>query len=234
MTESGTLNWRLTLSIVIEENYCQLTYLHCMPLVSMANRRSDRRTILTEAADRLVYRRGYCQTTLSDIAKEADIPLGNVYYYFKTKDDIGHALIDHRATFYRGLLALWNKLPDPKERVAFFLQSMIDNRETLTQSGCAIGSLCQELHKEGGPLADGATRLFAEILDWLEAQFQLLDKGRESRQLAVHVVAVLQGAILLSHTFKSPEPIEDEAQRLKDQLFADFKKNDNGKFQGYL
>lgn len=191
----------------------------------MANRRSNRRTILTEAADRLVYRRGYCQTTLSDIAKEADIPLGNVYYYFKTKDDIGHALIDRRAAFYRELFALWNKLPDPKERIASFLQSMIDNREMLTQSGCAIGSLCQELHKEGGPLANDATRLFAEILDWLEAQFQLLGKESESRRLAVHVVAVLQGAILLSHTFKTPEPIVDETGRLKEQLFADFKEN---------
>ncbi len=175
--------------------------------------------MLTEAADRLVHRQGYCETTLSDIAKEANIPLGNVYYFFKTKDDIGRALIDHRASFYIGLLDSWNQLPDPKARILAFLQSMIDNRDMLTQSGCNIGSLCHELHKGGGPLAKKATALFATVIDWLEQQFRLLGHKEQSHHLAVHVVSVLQGAILLSYTFKTVDPIVQEVAGLKKRLF---------------
>ena len=49
---------------------------------------SDKRTRLIEAADKLVQLQGFSQTTLADIAKKADVPLGNVYYYFKTKEEI--------------------------------------------------------------------------------------------------------------------------------------------------
>jgi AcrR family transcriptional regulator len=35
-----------------------------------------------------MYRQGASATTLADVAQAADVPLGNVYYYFKTKDDL--------------------------------------------------------------------------------------------------------------------------------------------------
>jgi hypothetical protein len=43
---------------------------------------------LIAAAYALVYRRGVARTSLADIAQAADVPVGDVYYYFKTKDDI--------------------------------------------------------------------------------------------------------------------------------------------------
>jgi len=71
----------------------------------MIIKETNKRSRLLEAANKLVHAQGFNQTTLADIAREAEVPLGNVYYYFKTKEDIGHALIEHRANFYRGLTA---------------------------------------------------------------------------------------------------------------------------------
>ena len=65
----------------------------------MENSGSNKRVRLLEAANKLVHAQGFNQTTLADIARAAEVPLGNVYYYFKTKDDIGSALIEHRAEF---------------------------------------------------------------------------------------------------------------------------------------
>lgn len=181
----------------------------------MRNSETSKRSRLLEAANKLVHQQGFNQTTLADIAEEAKVPLGNMYYYFKTKEEIGQALIDYRANFYGDLLASWNQQPDPRQRIFAFIQMILDNREMLTQSGCPIGSLCQELHKEGGPLADKAASMFTAILAWLEEQFHLLGRGKESSDHALHVVSVLQGATLLSHTFKSPDPILRETARLK-------------------
>ena len=83
------------------------------------------------------------------------------------------------------------------------------------QSGCPIGSLCQELHKEGGPLAEGAAGMFAAILTWLAEQFRLLGKKNESSGLALHLLCALQGASLLTHTFKDTKLIVRETTRLK-------------------
>jgi len=48
----------------------------------------DKRARLVDGACRAFYEQGVEHTTLADIARIADVPLGNVYYYFKTKDDL--------------------------------------------------------------------------------------------------------------------------------------------------
>ncbi len=186
----------------------------------MEIRNADKRTRLIEAANNLIHRQGFNQTTLADIARESEVPLGNVYYYFKTKEELGSALIEHRADFYRGVIESWNKLPDPKQRILALIQMVSDERETLARSGCPIGSLCQELHKDGGPLAEKSASLMAAMLSWTEQQFRLLGKEKESPDLALHLVSVLQGASLLTHTFRQPDLIARETARLKEWVNA--------------
>ena len=181
----------------------------------MEHKESKKRSRLLEAANKLVHQQGFNQTTLADIAQEADVPLGNVYYYFKTKEDIGQALIEHRSNFYGGLIAAWDKLPEPRTRILALIQEVESQREDLAASGCPIGSLCQELHKDGGILAEKASTLMAALLSWTERQFRLLGKGTEATDLALHLVTVLQGASLLTHTFGQPELILRETSRLR-------------------
>ena len=181
----------------------------------MPTTHAGKRSRLVEAAESLVHRQGFNRTTLADIAKKAKVPLGNVYYYFKSKDEIGQALIEQRTDFYRALITGWDELTDPRKRILSFIQMVADNREVLTRSGCPIGSLCQELHKEGGPLAERASGMFAAILTWLTEQFRLLGKKNESSGLALHLLSALQGASLLTHAFKDPKLIARETTRLK-------------------
>ena len=176
----------------------------------------DKRARLIEVADTLVSQQGFNQTTLADIAAAAKMRLGNVYYYFRTKNQIGTALIEQRSRAYQALRENWDRLPGPKERLYAFIQMTTDSREYLTLNGCPIGSLCQELHKGGGLLADNAAGMFAEFLAWLETQFRLLGKGDESAELAVHVMSVLQGTTLLANSFKNTDYIVNEANRLRE------------------
>ncbi len=175
----------------------------------------DKRSRLIEAADVLVHRQGFNQTTLADIAKEAKVPLGNVYYYFKTKDELGDALIEERSRAYQTLREEWDLKPDPKARLNAFIQMTLDNRQVLARSGCPIGSLCEELHKDRGALANRASMLFEAFLGWLEEQFRALGQGRESATDAIHLLSALQGATLLAHSFGTTSYIEREAARLK-------------------
>ena len=186
----------------------------------MPKRKADLRTRLLQAAEKTTYRYGFGNTAIADIAKEARIPLGNVYYYFKTKDEIGAAIISLRLARFRKLLQEFQKAPDPKERLCAFVQTKIKNRETLAHNGCPVGTLCSELRKLGGAPAHKATALFAEALAWMEAQFRALGKGGESRSLAVHLLSATQGASLLGHTLQDPELIAIEAARLKEWIRA--------------
>lgn len=178
------------------------------------NSKIDKRTRLLDAANKLVQQQGFNQTTLADIAQESSVPLGNVYYYYKTKDDIGLALIEHRTECIRGQFSEWDKLPEPRKRILAAIKAVADNRENLAQSGCPIGSLCQELQKNDGPLADKAAGMFTVLLGWLEAQFRLLGMGKESSDHALHLVSALQGASLLTNAFNDPTLMLRETARL--------------------
>ena len=184
----------------------------------MLKTKADNRTRLLHAAEKVTYRYGFGPAAIADIAKEARVPLGNVYYYFKTKDEIGGAIIDLRVERFRKLLQELDKAPSPKERLCSFVQIKIKNREGLARNGCPVGTLCSELQKHGGPAAKKSRVLFAAALSWMEAQFKALGKGSKSRPLAVHLLSVTQGVSLLAHTFHNPAMIEMEAARLKDWI----------------
>ena len=147
-------------------------------------------------------------------AKKSRVPLGNVYYYFKSKDDLGHALIEHRVDYYQSQIGEWDKLPDARARILASIKSAAAMREMIAQSGCPIGSLCQELHKDGGPLADKAAETFAVFLEWLETQFRLLGMKKESSGHALHLLSALQGASLLTNAFNDPTLMLRETARL--------------------
>jgi len=186
----------------------------------MPKKKADSRTRLVQAAEKVTYRYGYGGAALADIAKEARVPLGNVYYYFKTKDDIGEAIIDQRVSRFRKLLQELDKASSPKERLCGFVQIKIKNREGLARGGCPVGTLCSELQKHGGAVAKRSTVLFAEALSWMEKQFLALGKGDDSRGLAVHLLSATQGVSVLAHTFQDPGMIETEAARLKEWIRA--------------
>lgn len=185
---------------------------------TMPQRPTDKRDRLIQTAVTLVYQQGFHQTTLAQIAQHAQVPLGTVYYFFKTKEALGDALVERYLREYRERCQQWDQDPDPKARLEAFLQMMLEYAPQLAQSGCWVGTLCGELHKQGGPLAQHATRVFEELLTWLTAQFRALGRGDESTDLAIHLLSAVEGAALLTQSFRTPDYFVREAQRLKDWL----------------
>ena len=187
----------------------------------MSIKSANKRDRLIEAADKLVYLHGFNETTLADIAVRAGIPLGNLYYYFKTKEELGAAIIERRAKYYSDLAAEWSKQADPKKRLAAFIDYVEGRREYLSRSGCPIGSLSQELHKgDAGFLAEQSAVIFSEQLKWLRGQFSALGCKDASEGHAFHLLSVLQGAALLTNAFGNPELIQHEAARIKEWIQA--------------
>ena len=65
-----------------------------------------------------MYRQGVARTTLADIAQAADVPVGNVYYYFKTKDDIIAAVVEaHQDRLRASFADLERRHSSPKARL---------------------------------------------------------------------------------------------------------------------
>lgn len=181
-------------------------------------RKTDKRVRLIEAAKVLIHQKGFNQTTLADIAQEADVPLGNVYYYFKTKEAIGEAVIEKRAAEYSEFFSKLDEATDPKARLISLLQFTTEDLELIGRYGCPVGGLCQELGKQGGTLADQAAKLLHDLLAWAEAQFRSLGFGEKSADFALNLVSNIQGIYLLTHTFKDPKLALRQAKALQEWL----------------
>lgn len=186
----------------------------------MPQTKADSRTRLLQAAEKTTYLYGFGSASIADIAKEAKIPLGNVYYYYKTKDDIGGAIVALRVSRFKKLLQELDKASSPKERLCGFVDIKIKNREALARGGCPVGTLSSELQKYGGSAAKKSQALFAEALAWMEKQFEAIGKGTDCPGLAVHLLSATQGVSVLAHTFHDPNMITAEAERLKQWIKA--------------
>src|SRR5262249_24010090 len=49
---------------------------------------------ILDAAGRLIHLQGYHCTSLDDVLRESGVGKGNFYYYFKSKEELGYAIID--------------------------------------------------------------------------------------------------------------------------------------------
>src|SRR5260370_21059166 len=97
----------------------------------MQKNKTDKRSRLIQTAAKLAHRQGFRKTTLADIAGEAQVPLGNVYYYFKTKDELGAAVVEHRLQELGKLQQSWEEMDSPKERLCDCAQSTAGNAKEL-------------------------------------------------------------------------------------------------------
>ncbi|MFB9832432.1 TetR/AcrR family transcriptional regulator [Actinoallomurus acaciae] len=181
---------------------------------STTGRRPGKRERLAGAAARVLHEQGVERTTLADIARAADVPVGNVYYYFKTKDQLVEAAIDAQADHLRKTTAALDRLPTPEERLKALVRGWVDGRDLAARFGCPTGSLAAELDKR----ADGLDRTVAEVMrwlvDWIEGQFTAMGRD-DARELAVALFAAYQGISLLTNTFRDPELMATEGRRLE-------------------
>ena len=177
-------------------------------------RELGKRDRLVAGARQVLHEQGVEKTTLADIAQAAQVPAGNVYYYFKTKDELVQAAIDAHAQDIQTMLASFDRHRSPKARLKSLVRALTDQRELAARYGCPQGTLCSELNKRDDGLDRAAAQLMELSIDWAERQFRSMGR-RDARDLAVAMIAAYQGISLLTNTFRDPELMLREARRLE-------------------
>jgi TetR/AcrR family transcriptional regulator, transcriptional repressor for nem operon len=177
--------------------------------------RPGKRERLVTAAQDLVYRQGVARTTLAHIAEAADVPVGNVYYYFKTKDDIIGAVVKTQAQQIESTLAeLERRHRSPKARLKALVRFLAEQADSTAQYGCPHGSLSTELAKQADSPGQVATPLMQIQLDWTERQFRAMGL-RDAHDLAVDLLVGYQGSAVLTNALGQPELMTRQARRLE-------------------
>lgn len=173
-----------------------------------------KRERLVRSATDLLYRHGMDSPTLAEIAHAAGVPPGNVYYYFKTRDDLVQSVIDARSDGLRQLLDSLDRRSSPRARLKALARVWLDNRDDIAANGCPIGTLCSELNKRDRGLDKRAATIISTAADWIAGQFRQLGH-RDAPELALTMLATVQGAAVLANTLRDPSIMNSQIRRLE-------------------
>ncbi len=176
------------------------------------------RADIVECARRLFYEHGYDGTSFSAIVEASGLVRGNIYHYFKSKDDILKAVVAQHLDEFSALLARWEReSTDPKQRLLAFIDMVTGRRNDLVKYGCPIGTLNSELAKDRRDLQQGARALFDLFRTWLAARFTEMGQPPAAADaLALHLLGRAQGIALIAHVYRDAKLLQQETAVLQD------------------
>jgi AcrR family transcriptional regulator len=186
--------------------------------------RATRERIVAAAAE-LMSRHGVAGTTIEDIQEAAAVSTSQMYHYFADKGDLVAAVIDFQTDQVLAVQRLGLDRLECLDDLYRWRDIMIDIARSLgCVGGCPIGSLANEL-AEIDPLARAQlARSFAQWenmihdgLTVIAARGELTD-GTDIDQVALGMLAAIQGGLLLSQVRRTTAPLEAAVDSMIDYL----------------
>lgn len=174
---------------------------------------------IIEAAARLVYKQGVAGTTLEDVKRAAGVSGSQMYHYFPDKEQLVQAVIDYQADVITGNQRQAD-LGSAEGLRAWRDMVIAQARASDGRGGCPLGSLTGQL-AETDPqaralLATGFEQWQAAIGNGLRRAHSAgrLPAGIDPDDLAVTVLAALQGGLLLAQAQRDSRPLETAVDTL--------------------
>ena len=189
--------------------------------------RTATRQQLIDTGREIIAQQGFGTTGINAVLSNAGVPKGSFYYYFKSKEDFGLAVIDASAQSYAERLAgfLTDTEQPPLQRIRNYLEDGLSNMsDDCCSCGCLIGNLGQELSGHNEVFRQ---RLNAVFQSWEQQFSRCLGEARcrgdisadsDPDQLAQMLLIGWEGAILRAKVTKSTEPMQVFISVLFDRL----------------
>lgn len=177
----------------------------------------------------IVHHKGYTATGLQEILQAAGVPKGSFYFYFKSKEDFGLALVEYYQNWFAEQVRpiLKNTTLPPLERLAgffrWFQQYFADEGYI---KGCPIGNLIQEMgdvnplfrEKLNASLTN-LIRFVTGLLEEAQAKGQLSDQV-DAEAMAGFIISAWQGALIRMKAVAGPQPLDNFQTMVFEVLLA--------------
>ena len=179
---------------------------------------------LIEATFQEVYSKGYNAASLSTILKAADVKKGAMYHHFSSKKEMVLAMIEQKVQ--QRIYNYWKDLETQQENIIEFIVSILkDTSNRDFKRGCPLGNLLQETLIDDKDFA----LVLKNIIEQWQALFESsLQKALELQEiknvnvqeLALFIIATLEGAILLSKNSCSSYEYDKCINHLENYLYS--------------
>lgn len=172
---------------------------------------STKERIVNSSAE-LFRRKGYTGTGLKQIVAAADAPFGSLYHFFPGgKEQLAEEVIRRSGHFFLLLGdAIFDPAPDPVTGVTDFFAGAAETlRQTDYADACPIATVALEVASTSEPLRRATADVFESWIAAVSGRFEEAGiPDPRARELAVTVLALLEGAFIFSRAMRSTEPLD--------------------------
>ncbi len=170
--------------------------------------------------------KGYGAVTVSDLMDVTGLKKGGIYNHFASKDELASQAFAYACDEITTLML--NRMqsaetPEAKLRAVIEHFTELSSERTLFAGGCPLMNAAIESDCGYPVLRDKVSEAFFQFIGLVEEQFLALERERgelafEPREAAVHLVASLEGALMLCLIRKTHEPLLQTSKILR-QIF---------------
>ena len=178
---------------------------------------------LLDAALGLMLAKGFSATTVDEICGRAKLTKGSFFHYFESKDQIGEVLLERFCCRAEALhAACVGSETDPLARVYNYIDGLIKLAgDPAMERGCLLGMFAQELSREQPKIRgvcakgfEGWEKHFGKEL--AQAKRVYAPKaGFDPRSVAQHLIAVLEGALILAKVKGNAAPVTSSLKHFR-------------------
>jgi len=170
----------------------------------------------------LINQKGYAATSINDIINFTGVKKGNLYFHFSSKEKLGQAILEE--TRANAIRFLENELQGktPMGKISNYLDAVFKkHKDKKFIGGCPIGNTAIEM----GDNNEVFTRIVTQIFQhWKKIVSQVLTDAMlagelkldiEPHVMANHMVAVIEGGILMAKASKDENDLKNPLDSLR-------------------
>jgi TetR/AcrR family transcriptional repressor of nem operon len=135
---------------------------------------------ILQKAFELIYAKGYQATSVDDIIATTKVTKGAFYYHFKTKDEMGLAIIQDilNPSSVDLFIEPFQQTNDPNKEIYGMIKHLLyENPVLLAQYGCPVSNLAQEMTPWHQEFSDALNALTAR---WRQIMIDTIKNGKKS------------------------------------------------------
>lgn len=190
----------------------------------MSTKGKLRREAIVAAAAGLFWSEGYAATSLGTVAAAAQVPTGNMFYYFRSKADLAMAVAD---IFMEETCALIEEAgraaPDPEHRVRFLIQRLAQSNRNRVEKGCPISLAVRDFRLPAPEASARAAQSFERLIGFMAQEFQRAGlKPSPAFAQARSLMIEWQGGIALAHALSDMSVLAESFRRIEQLLRRSF------------
>ncbi|WP_343328377.1 TetR/AcrR family transcriptional regulator [Polaribacter staleyi] len=148
---------------------------------------SNTRHNILEKAFELIYKKGYQTTSIDEIIATTKVTKGAFYYHFKTKDEMGIAIINEivKPIMQKSVIFPLQNTENPIEEIYLMTKSLLlENNFLKLEYGCPAGNLSQEMTPWNSEFTKALKEL---IVEWQTSIENNIKKGIEDGKVRSNI-----------------------------------------------